>query len=187
MSAHEIIPRLWLGNAKAAGDDGFLQANRINVIMNCTKDIPFSPRHRAAKYRVHVDDNLQEGEIHNMKLWGPEIAFTLLKHYYAGDRILVHCYAGMQRSAACVAMFLIAHFGWRFSQAHDHIRERRPVAFRPGVNFLAAILEFEQYYHREVLAKGHEAVLGQKRLIAGSSGGVGGGGGVGGIGYSYIS
>ena len=32
--ADEIIPRLWLGNHRAAKDDNFLRKNKITVVFN---------------------------------------------------------------------------------------------------------------------------------------------------------
>jgi hypothetical protein len=54
--ANLIIPRLWLGNKKAAEDTTFLQENNINVVFNCTKTLPFAPCVER-QYRVPVDDN----------------------------------------------------------------------------------------------------------------------------------
>ena len=39
--ADEIIPRLWLGNINASQDNDFIQREGIDVIFNCTKDLPF--------------------------------------------------------------------------------------------------------------------------------------------------
>ena len=62
--ADEIIPRLWLGNVRASTDDNFIQRNGIQVVFNCTKNLPFSPM-IPIKYRIPVDDNLKEEEIRN--------------------------------------------------------------------------------------------------------------------------
>lgn len=148
--ANEILPRLWLGNAKASMDPTFLQTHRIQVVFNCTKDRPFSPL-VPTKYRVPVDDNLQEGEIRNMELWSSEIAYRLLAEYKQGRTILVHCAAGIQRSAAAVAFFLISYLRQHASDAIALIRERRPIAFTPQANFGRAIQSYDQRFHREIL------------------------------------
>jgi hypothetical protein len=148
--AHEIVPRLWLGNAKASMDADWLRQTGVTVVMNCTKDRPFS--HTVPiQYRVPVDDNLQEAEIRNMELWSTEIAYQLLKEYQQGHTILVHCAAGIQRSAAAVAFFLIAHQQQTAHEAMRFIQERRPVAFRPGANFERAILSFASRFHAVLL------------------------------------
>jgi len=141
--ANLILPRLWLGNKKASMDTEFLTKNNITVVFNCTKDLPFHTGvlHR---YRVPVDDNLEDVEIRHMYEWAPEIVFKLLHEYKAGNAILVHCFAGMQRSAAVIALFLMYVAGESSNKTMNFIRKKRPVAFFPAANFLPAIQEFEK-------------------------------------------
>ena len=142
-NAHEIIPRLWLGNFSAAKDEYFLKDKGIEAVFNCTKDLPFHPTvHR--RYRVPVDDNLQADEIRNMELWAYEIVYKLHKEYSEGHSILVHCAAGMQRSPAVVAMYLIAIGGMKSEDAMAYIKSKRPVAFYMNANFGKAIRGFEE-------------------------------------------
>ena len=171
-NADEIIPRLWLGNVRASQDEDFIQREKIDVIFNCTKDLPFLYEERRSlttmkdlpflieerrsltmpkQYRVPVDDNLQEEEIRNIELWSPEIAHKLLTLYNKGHTILVHCYAGMQRSAACVAILLIALKHMKAEDAMNYIRSRRPVAFQPRANFGRAIAFFERDFFTRIL------------------------------------
>jgi len=165
-NADEIIPRLWLGNVRASQDEDFIQRENIDVIFNCTKDLPFLYEERRyssttkdlpfmfnipKQYRVPVDDNLQEEEIRNIELWSPEIAHKLLTMYNKGHTILVHCYAGMQRSAACVAILLIALKHMKAEDAMKYIRSRRPVAFQPRANFGRAIAFFERDFFTRIL------------------------------------
>jgi protein-tyrosine phosphatase len=146
--ADEIVPRLWLGNVRASTDEDFIRNHNIEVVFNCTKDLPFSYA-IPIKYRVPVHDNLEEEEIRNMSLWSVEIAHKIMKEYNRGRTILVHCMAGMQRSAASVAFFLIANHRMRVEDAMRLIRQRRPIAFRPNANFMESIEYFaEEWYNR---------------------------------------
>ena len=140
--ANEILPKLWLGNYRASQDEHFLKDKGIETVFNCTKDLPFHPSVRR-RYRVPVDDNLQEEEIRNMELWSYEIVYKLNNEYKEGHPILVHCAAGMQRSPAVIAMFLIATGGVTSEQAISFIQQRRPVAFFMNANFGKAIRGFE--------------------------------------------
>ena len=146
--ADEIIPGIWLGSYKAASNPQWLANNRIGCVFNCTKDIAFHPT-TPVKYRVPVDDNLKDEEIRNLELWSYEIVFKLLKEYKKGKPILVHCAAGMQRSAACMAMFLITLKHMKPIEAITYIRSKRPIAFRPAVNFRKAIDSFYESYQKE--------------------------------------
>lgn len=148
--ADEILPGLWLGNRSAALNESWLHEKGIKCVFNCTKDIPFTPSIQR-KYRVPVDDNLQAEEIRNLELWSYEIVYKLTREFKTGQPILVHCAAGMQRSAACIAMFLVATKHMSPSQAISYIQERRSIAFRPYANFGPAIEGFYKSYQRDIV------------------------------------
>jgi protein tyrosine/serine phosphatase len=141
--ADEILPGLWLGNAKASQNIQFLKEKNIKAIFNCTKDIPFAPL-PVNRYRIPVDDNLQAGELRNLELWSFEIVAKIAKERRLGHPILVHCAAGMQRSAAVVAMYLIATQQLSKEEAIKAIRQKRSIAFMPMANFGTSISGFEK-------------------------------------------
>jgi len=151
--ADEILPGLWLGSRYAALNPEYLKEHRIHAVFNCTKDLPFDtniPR----QYRVPVDDNLQEPEIRNLELWSYEIVYKIAHEMRRantdGTAVLVHCAAGMQRSAASVAMYLIAVKDITTDEAMEFIRSRREIAFRPSANFEKSIRGFEKSFNRDV-------------------------------------
>lgn len=150
--AHEILPGLWLGNRGAALDANFLQTAKIGAVFNCTKEIPFSPAAKVA-YRIPVDDNLQPEEIRNLELMSADF-LPLLRKEWAKGAVLVHCHAGMQRSAAVVAMFMIDFLGFDSETVMKYIHYKRPVAFTPAANFLDAIRGVE---HRLESARSSKA------------------------------
>lgn len=160
-NAHEILPGLWLGNAKASMDENFIHRNNIRVVFNCTKNLPFSPM-IPNKYRIPVDDNLEEEEIRNMELWSSEIAFKIMAEYKEGNVILVHCMAGMQRSAASVAMMMIVYLQLHATPVMKMIREKRPIAFYPNANFGRSIHYFDQKFHTEILPEMKKIRVGYK-------------------------
>lgn len=148
--ADEIIPRLWLGNVHSSMNDEFIIKNGIQVVFNCTKNLPFSPI-IPIKYRVPVDDNLKEEEIRNMELWSAAISYNIIKEYKDGKTILVHCMAGMQRSAASIAFMLIAYFKCHGQDAIKYIKEKRNIAFYPKANFGRSIDYFDREFHGTIL------------------------------------
>ena len=145
--ADMFVPRVWLGNKHASMDENFLRQHGIQTVFNCTKDLPFHHTMRR-RYRVPVDDNLEEEEIRNMELWSFEIIYKLLLEYKEGNTILVHCAAGMQRSAAVVAMFLMVLTGMKHEDAMLYIKDKRPIAFHQSANFLRSIQGFEKNMSR---------------------------------------
>lgn len=151
-NADEIIPRVWVGNRFAALNEKWLTDNNIQVVFNATKDLPFSSSKVVTNtYRVPVDDNLQDAEINNMSKWSPEIGYKVLREYKAGKRILIHCAAGMQRSAAVMAIFLITLTGQSPAIVMSHIRKRRPITFVPNANFRKSIEYYYSFYQAKIL------------------------------------
>jgi hypothetical protein len=151
--ADEVVPGLWLGSRYAAQNADYMKERRIRAVFNCTKDIPFDtsiPR----QYRVPVDDSLQEPDIRNLELWSYEIVYKIAHEMRRaeadGTAVLVHCAAGMQRSAASVAMYLIATKGMTADQAVTYIRSKRSIAFQPSINFEKSIRGFEGSFIKEI-------------------------------------
>ena len=147
-----IIPGIWLGNSTSSMNEEFLKEHNIKTVFNCTKNLPF---HSSIKrrYRVPVDDNLQASEIRNLELWSYEIIYKLTKEIKEGHTILVHCAAGMQRSAAVLAMYLISKNAYTPREAIAYIREKRSIAFWPMANFKNAIQGFYDSYIKDILPK----------------------------------
>jgi len=141
--ADEILPGLWLGNRRASQNVDWLREKNITVVFNATKDIPFASTIQYM-YRVPVDDNLEDDEIRNMELCSWEIVFKVLNQYNSGKKILIHCAAGMQRSAAIMAMLLIARYRCTTAEAIKFIKNKRPIAFYGQANFYKSIKGFEK-------------------------------------------
>jgi rhodanese-related sulfurtransferase len=148
-NANEIIPRVWLGNRFAAVNEEWLAEKNITVVFNCTKDLPYSPSIKR-RYRIPVHDNLEADEINNMTKWSPEIAYKILREYNTGRNILIHCAAGMQRSAAALTIFLITLTGESAPVLMSHIRRKRPIAFVPQANFRKSIEYYDKLYHNDI-------------------------------------
>ena len=145
-----ILPGLWLGNSKASMNETFLKTNGITTVFNCTKDLPFHTTIKR-RYRIPVDDNLRSEEIRNLELWSYEIVYKIKKEYNNKQNILVHCYAGMQRSAASLAMFLIATERMSADDSITFLKGKRPIVFFPTPNFYDAIVGFQKSYESQIL------------------------------------
>lgn len=133
--ANQIVPRLWLGNFNSSQNMSFIKNNHITVIVNCTKDLPFLDIGGVYKYRIPVHDNLEKEEIYAMYKWLDNILPILINHYRNGRTILVHCAAGMQRSAIVVLSFIYANFMCDPKTALYTVRNARPIVFQPYMNF----------------------------------------------------
>lgn len=128
-SADEILPNLLLGNYKAAHDINFLLDNKIDMIINCTSNIPFiheivntklkkqkynninslhlSSIYSIETFRIPVNDSLLERDFIIMENYFKIIIPLLLKKYtIENKKILIHCHAGKQRSSIVTAALI---------------------------------------------------------------------------------
>jgi protein tyrosine phosphatase (PTP) superfamily phosphohydrolase (DUF442 family) len=152
-NAHQILPGLWLGNCSAAQDAGFLATAKIGAITNATKDIPnFFERQGIEYHRLPVDDDLQPHSIQHMAEKLDDAVRFIKQHYLIdGKPVLVHCFAGMQRSAAIVTAFILKYTSETdLVKVAAFVRQKRPVAFLGmvpktlSINFLPALKEYER-------------------------------------------
>lgn len=130
---HEILPGLWLGNFMDARDS----SDRVDVVVNCTTNLPFFVSDEKPHVRIPLEDNESE----NATL-APYLATALVylrTHLLGGKSVLVHCFAGIQRSAALVAAYVMCDKQISADEAVEFVRARREEAFMGGVNFMPSL------------------------------------------------
>lgn len=137
----KIIDRLYLGNLKGASNLQNLKAAGITHILQVASGIkPFFPKD--FKYKViSVTDTSQSSLIRHFPA-----AVAFIKEGMAKGGVLVHCYAGVSRSASCVIAFLMQEKDMSFQQAFAFASKRRPVIF-PNMGFQRQLCEFEKLLH----------------------------------------
>ena len=149
-NAAEIIPNIWIGDRNDAHNIRFIREFDIKLIVNCTKNIAFHQKYTHQKIRVNIDDkDTSDSIVENKKLYHCLIDLTKTIHTYLqkNQAILVHCYAGAQRSAAVVAAYLIKYGKIDYRTAVKYIQSKRVKCFNPGINFGAALLRYEASCH----------------------------------------
>lgn len=133
----KIISKLYLGNYQAAKDADFFKDKKIKAVLNCTKDIPnhFACKKDIEYMRIPVDDSLRETDIKKMYHFLPAIVEFIHKHIVLQKQnILVHCYAGRQRSAISVSAYLVGKLGMTPAEACKFIMDKRKEAFHFGLS-----------------------------------------------------
>jgi protein-tyrosine phosphatase len=157
-SADEVIPGLWIGNQASSADIGFLKRHDIKTIINCSTHIPFVDHneHKRVAVRIPVLDPgpfkpLGYPDVAKMYKAMPD-AVEIIRQSLKHGGVLVHCHAGMQRSAAVVVVYLLHyHFtdkcnnmGDAYKRAVEFLLEKRPRVFYHGwhVNFQHAIKRY---------------------------------------------
>ena len=115
----KIIENLFIGNRESVKE-----FQRFDLLVNCTREINYSMP--CIKMLTFICETGVLEKIHSL--------------ITQNKPVLVHCYAGMQRSCAVVACYLVKYHGMTPENAILLIRQRRPVAFYYQVNFLRTIM-----------------------------------------------
>ena len=143
MSYNEIIPNLFIGDYKSTR-----HATQFKMIVNCTRNIPFPIPIGIHKIRVAIDDAESESKL--LLYIAPKVIDKIHEALQNGHAVLVHCHAGMQRSCAVVAMYLMKYYTINKTRidnktAIQYIQSKRSVAFQPRPTFEKALKEFYEH------------------------------------------
>ena len=151
---NKIMNHLYLGNFQAAKDKEFFKNKNIKAVLNCSKDIPKHFAHiKDIEYmRIPLDDSLKQKDFDLMFEYMPVIVAFIHKHVVIQeDNALVHCYAGRQRSAISVAVYLVDKYGLDPKDACKFVMDKRPEAFHFGesLNFDQALSKYHRTYKKK--------------------------------------
>jgi Dual specificity phosphatase, catalytic domain len=164
---HEILDNLFLG-----GENALLIDVSYDLIINCTKNNPVptywtvdgsgkaaevsgrfagtgGERECQNYIRLPISDDPDQADVLYRLLKTHHVLETIHEARMQNQRVLVHCFAGMQRSCAVVACYIIQYSG-RMPSSIIHppekviqfIKSKRPIAFFGAVNFQATIQRF---------------------------------------------
>jgi protein-tyrosine phosphatase len=139
--AKEIIPNLWIGSKGDSARASFFKKHNIRLVVNATANLPFKAPADVARYRIPVDDSPRENDtmLRHFPTVVPMID-DVLRH---GHGVLVHCHAGMQRSAATVAAYLMWKRGLTADEALEAINSKKHETFWPVATFEPALRAWE--------------------------------------------
>lgn len=120
--ANMIVPKLWLGNAHSAKNKWKLKELGITHILTIAEHIP--PQHpRDFEYKiVSVDDHESVDLLKHL----PDCKTFIDKGRQQGG-VLVHCAAGVSRSASMCIMYIMLEQGLSNSEAFDYVKDKRPI------------------------------------------------------------
>lgn len=134
---HEIIPGLFLGNAKAAYSEPLLKRLGITHVVNCAKELDQLPFAFIRYLHLPLQDSPDENIGQHFDHVNRHLDQTLRK----GGKILVHCFAGISRSATFVSAYLIEKSRQSPDKVVEELRRIRPVV-RPNPGFYLQLIGF---------------------------------------------
>lgn len=140
--AQEIQPGLWIGSKQDSQNPEFMRKHNIGLVVNATRSIPFINVPGVEQYRIPVDDATNEND--TMLSHWPVVVRAIDTVLQRGKSVLVHCHAGIQRSASTVAAYLMYKYKMSADNAIAAIKSRKPETFWPVPTFSTALKNYEK-------------------------------------------
>ncbi|XP_023649965.1 uncharacterized protein [Paramormyrops kingsleyae] len=136
-----ILPCLFLGNERDAQDLDLLLQLNIGFVVNVTTHLPLYHRDSGLIHykRLPATDSSKQ----NLRQYFEEVFEFIEEAHQSGRAVLVHCQAGVSRSATVVIAYLMKHTLMTMTDAYKYVKSRRPVV-SPNLNFMGQLLEFER-------------------------------------------
>ncbi|CAB1444467.1 unnamed protein product [Pleuronectes platessa] len=134
----EILPFLYLGSALHASKKEVLDAIGISALLNVSADCP---NHFEGAYQykcIPVQDNHKE----DISCWFLEAIEFIDSVRDSSGRVLIHCQAGISRSATICLAYLMKRKRVRLDEAFEFVRRRRSI-ISPNFSFMGQLLQFE--------------------------------------------
>jgi len=139
-SYNNIATYLYLGNI-----DSLQYASKFALIVNCTTHIEFPEKTSPTQMFIRIPVLDSPTECSKLLIFIKETQVLEKIHFCrtANRSVLVHCHAGMQRSCAVIACYLMKYYNMPLNDAIAFIKKRRPIAFYQTANFMNAMMQFE--------------------------------------------
>ena len=139
-SPFEILPHLYLGCRKVASCLPGLRENHITRILNVTSSIPNKFEHlEGFTYKqIAVEDAHEVNMLQHL----PEAFRFIEETKLTGEKVLVHCHAGMSRSVTVIIAYLMKYYEHTLDSAYEFVKERKS-NISPNFSFMGQLLEYE--------------------------------------------
>mmetsp|Transcript_23019 Transcript_23019/g.62380 ORF Transcript_23019/g.62380 Transcript_23019/m.62380 type:complete len:185 (+) Transcript_23019:38-592(+) len=160
----EILPSLFLGPYGAAKDLTALREQGVThiLIVRSTLERRLEAKHPDV-FRYHVVE-VPEGPTENLILFFTECNDCIRQVVQSGGKILVHCNAGLSRSAAVVVAYVMESMRMPYADAIQFVQQKR-CCIHISEPLLNQLREFEAIYQNRQAAPFRAGWDGRKRQL----------------------
>ena len=136
-SLNKVTDKIYLGDIKSGNDINFLKEENISNVLSLTGDI-FSPKYpkklKISQKIINIDDSPKENILKFFK--------ECILYIENSDKILVHCMAGVSRSATIVIAYLMWKTHASYIETKNFVKNRRNIY--PNDGFTQQLIIFEK-------------------------------------------
>ena len=131
----KITDKIYLGDCFGAEDEGKLKLNNIKRVLSCCGRL--SPKYKDSSIIqkiIELEDSPQTNIIKYFK--------DSIKFIEESNKVFVHCFAGVSRSATLVIAYLMWKNHKPFKETREFVNEHRWIG--PNLGFKQQLLIFEE-------------------------------------------
>ncbi|CAD5206192.1 unnamed protein product [Bursaphelenchus okinawaensis] len=135
----ELVPRLFICGVSALSPAN-MKAFKISLIVNATKEVPnLKSLGEIQRMKLWVDDTTDEDLFPHFDIVADQIHAVIQD----GGNVLVHCVAGVSRSASICLAYLTKYYFRSLRAAYHLMCSKRPMV-RPNLGFWRQLIHYEQ-------------------------------------------
>lgn len=138
--ASEILPYLIMSNERDAHNPAFIKAHGITHVLNLTpaafqEDVKLMTKCYSIPLYDHTSQDISE--------YLPSAIAFINDARDTNGKVLVHCFAGISRSAAITIAYFLYTFDMTLDAAYNAVRAKRP-GISPNLNFMGQLHKLEE-------------------------------------------
>ena len=138
----QLTPNLFLSSATALTPQVLSKYN-VSLIINVTKELPLLPVEGAKTLRISIEDRSSE----DLFPYFESVSSLVREHERSGGLVVIHCVAGVSRSAVLCLAFLVKYY-CSLSEAWSYVKTIRPWV-NPNTGFWTQLESWEQLVKKE--------------------------------------
>ncbi|XP_074645425.1 dual specificity protein phosphatase 6-like [Tubulanus polymorphus] len=137
----EVVPYLFLGNARTSSNFEILAKLGIRYILNVTSNVPnvFENDTNFKYMQIPISDHWSQ----NLSVFFPQAISFIDEARRNKAGVLVHCLAGISRSVTVTVAYIMQKLNMSLNDAYDFVKKSKP-DISPNFNFMGQLLDFER-------------------------------------------